>query len=101
MTRLIRLTGLALVCLVMTACVGVIPQGRAPTPIHAGMTMTDVMGAWGPSTSCNRVYGAPNQDTVCLYYDSARVIAGTRSYTRRSYKSVYYRNGAVVDWQHH
>ena len=69
--------------------------------VIVGMTREQVTASWGPPSTCSRTYGDPKSGTVCLYYDSATVIAGRTTYTDRRYKSVYYENGKVVDWQHH
>jgi outer membrane protein assembly factor BamE (lipoprotein component of BamABCDE complex) len=69
--------------------------------IIVGMTREQVMAAWGPPSTCSRAYGDRTHDTVCLYYDTAMVVAGRTTYTDRRYKSVHYDAGRVVDWQWH
>lgn len=67
-----------------------------------GMSRESVMAAWGPPATCSRTYGDPTDSVVCLYYDTVRIVTGIAPTTsHREYKSVYFVDGKVVDWQLH
>lgn len=78
-----------------------IRQAIASQQIMSGMSRMDVMAAWGPPSSCSRVFTASPSRTVCVYTDKRTSVVLDRTYRDIDYKSVYFESGHVVDWQLH